>query len=62
MLMRACDVRLPARLTRAELDVIADALAPRLWDVSTTRPGLDPGRVAPRAAHHNSSKLPRRNG
>ncbi|GGH55897.1 aminotransferase class I/II-fold pyridoxal phosphate-dependent enzyme [Frigidibacter albus] len=26
MLMRACDVRLPARLTRAELDFIADAL------------------------------------
>ena len=26
MLMRACDLRLPARLTRAELDVIADAL------------------------------------
>ncbi len=26
MLMRACDVRLPTRLTRAELDVIADAL------------------------------------
>ncbi|RMF47092.1 MAG: aminotransferase, partial [Deltaproteobacteria bacterium] len=26
MLMRACDVRLPVRLTRAELDVIADIL------------------------------------
>jgi hypothetical protein len=26
MLMRACDVRLPARLTRAECDVIAGAL------------------------------------
>ncbi|NJO35683.1 MAG: aminotransferase, partial [Rhodospirillales bacterium] len=26
MLMRACDVRLPARLTRSELDYIADAL------------------------------------
>jgi hypothetical protein len=26
MLMRACDVRLPARLTRDELDFIADAL------------------------------------
>ena len=26
MLMRACDVRLPARLTRPELDFIADAL------------------------------------
>ncbi|MGB3146739.1 MAG: DegT/DnrJ/EryC1/StrS family aminotransferase, partial [Paracoccaceae bacterium] len=26
MLMRACDVRLPARLNRAELDVIADGL------------------------------------
>jgi hypothetical protein len=26
MLMRACDVRLPARLTRAECDVIAETL------------------------------------
>jgi hypothetical protein len=26
MLMRACDVRLPVRLTKAELDFIADAL------------------------------------
>jgi perosamine synthetase len=26
MLMRACDARLPARLTRAECDFIADAL------------------------------------
>ena len=26
MLMRACDVRLPTRLTRAELDFIADAI------------------------------------
>ena len=26
MLMRACDVRLPARLTRAELDVISEIL------------------------------------
>ena len=26
MLMRACDTRLPARLTREELDFIADAL------------------------------------
>ena len=26
MLMRACDVRLPARLTREELDFIAEAL------------------------------------
>lgn len=26
MLMRACDVRLPARLTRPELDFIADSL------------------------------------
>ncbi|WP_371226649.1 DegT/DnrJ/EryC1/StrS family aminotransferase [Roseovarius sp. 2305UL8-3] len=33
MLMRACDVRLPARLTRAELDVIADALLGAVQDV-----------------------------
>ena len=26
MLMKACDVRLPARLKRAELDIIAGAL------------------------------------
>jgi hypothetical protein len=26
MLMRACDTRLPARLTRTDLDFIADAL------------------------------------
>jgi hypothetical protein len=26
MLMKACDVRLPVRLTQAELDVIADIL------------------------------------
>ncbi len=33
MLMRACDVRLPARLTRAEHDVIADALLGAVQDV-----------------------------
>jgi hypothetical protein len=33
MLMKACDARLPARLTRAELDVIADALVMAAEDV-----------------------------
>jgi perosamine synthetase len=33
MLMRACDARLPARLTRAELDFIADALIAAAQDV-----------------------------
>ena len=33
MLMRACDVRLPARLTRAELDYIAGALVMAAQDV-----------------------------
>ncbi len=33
MLMRACDVRLPARLTRPELDLIADALIAAAQDV-----------------------------
>jgi dTDP-4-amino-4,6-dideoxygalactose transaminase len=33
MLMRACDTRLPARLTRDELDVIADALIAAAHDV-----------------------------
>ena len=33
MLMRACDVRLPARLSRAELDFIADALIGAAEDV-----------------------------
>jgi len=33
MLMRACDVRLPARLTRAEHDVVADALLGAVQDV-----------------------------
>ncbi|MEX5727015.1 dTDP-4-amino-4,6-dideoxygalactose transaminase [Rhodovulum iodosum] len=33
MLMRACDVRLPARLTRPELDFIADALIAAAEDV-----------------------------
>jgi perosamine synthetase len=33
MLMRACDVRLPARLTEAELDYIASALIDAARDV-----------------------------
>jgi perosamine synthetase len=33
MLMRACDTRLPARLTMAELDFIADALIAAAADV-----------------------------
>jgi hypothetical protein len=33
MLMRACDVRLPVRLTRAELDVVAGALVAAAEDV-----------------------------
>ena len=33
MLMRACDVRLPARLQRPELDLIADALIAAARDV-----------------------------
>jgi dTDP-4-amino-4,6-dideoxygalactose transaminase len=34
MLMRACDVRLPVRLTKAELDFIADALTAAAEDVT----------------------------
>jgi len=37
MLMRACDLRLPARLTRAELDYIADAILSALSEVRMTR-------------------------
>lgn len=37
MLMRACDVRLPARLTRADCDVIAGALLMAVEDVTATR-------------------------
>jgi dTDP-4-amino-4,6-dideoxygalactose transaminase len=37
MLMRACDVRLPARLTEAELDFIADALLLAAEDVMSPR-------------------------
>jgi dTDP-4-amino-4,6-dideoxygalactose transaminase len=37
MLMRACDVRLPARLTRAECDVIADALVSAAETVTGVR-------------------------
>jgi hypothetical protein len=33
MLMRACDTRLPARLTRPDLDLIADALIMAAEDV-----------------------------
>ncbi|WP_294607114.1 DegT/DnrJ/EryC1/StrS family aminotransferase [uncultured Roseovarius sp.] len=36
MLMRACDTRLPARLGRAELDIIADALVGAAEDVMGT--------------------------
>ncbi len=35
MLMKACDTRLPARLTRPELDIIADALLSAAQDVMT---------------------------
>ncbi len=37
MLMRACDLRLPARLKRAELDYIADALLSAVAQVKTAR-------------------------
>jgi dTDP-4-amino-4,6-dideoxygalactose transaminase len=37
MLMRACDVRLPVRLTRDELDVIADILLTAIADVTLPR-------------------------
>ncbi len=33
MLMRACDVRLPARLTEAELDYIASAILDAVQEV-----------------------------
>ncbi|MDE3078763.1 MAG: aminotransferase class I/II-fold pyridoxal phosphate-dependent enzyme [Paracoccaceae bacterium] len=38
MLMRACDVRLPTRLTRAELDFIAEALLAAAEDVKGRTP------------------------
>ena len=38
MLMRACDVRLPVRLTRDELDVIADLLLAAMAEVTTPVP------------------------
>ncbi|WP_284164039.1 aminotransferase class I/II-fold pyridoxal phosphate-dependent enzyme [Frigidibacter sp. SD6-1] len=38
MLMRACDLRLPARLKRPELDFIADALLAAVGQVKTARP------------------------
>ena len=34
MLMRACDVRLPVRLTRTELDIIADILLDAMAEVT----------------------------
>jgi len=40
MLGRACDTRLPARLTKAELDVIADALIAAAAEVMTVKPSL----------------------
>ena len=43
MLMRACDVRLPARLKRDELDVIADILIAAVNDV------MSPAELAPSA-------------
>jgi dTDP-4-amino-4,6-dideoxygalactose transaminase len=43
MLMRACDVRLPARLKRDELDVIADILIAAVNDV------MSPAKLAPSA-------------
>ncbi len=38
MLMRACDVRLPVRLTKAELDVIADLLLDAMSEVTEPLP------------------------
>ncbi len=38
MLMRACDLRLPARLTRSELDFIADAILGAVGAVKAARP------------------------
>jgi hypothetical protein len=38
MLMRACDVRLPARLRKEDLDFIANALVAAAADVKKTRP------------------------
>ncbi len=38
MLMKACDVRLPVRLTREELDVIADILLASVGDVAGPMP------------------------
>ncbi|WP_114284150.1 DegT/DnrJ/EryC1/StrS family aminotransferase [Candidatus Halocynthiibacter alkanivorans] len=37
MLMKACDIRLPARLTRAELDFISEALLSAVDEVKTAR-------------------------
>lgn len=38
MLMKACDVRLPVRLTREELDVIADILLASVGEVTGPMP------------------------
>ncbi len=38
MLMRACDVRLPVRLTKAELDIIADLLLDAMTEVTEPLP------------------------
>ena len=35
MLMRACDVRLPVRLTRQELDIIADTLLDAMCEATS---------------------------
>ncbi|MGH1465010.1 MAG: DegT/DnrJ/EryC1/StrS family aminotransferase [Cognatishimia sp.] len=37
MLMQACDVRLPARLTRSELDAVTDTLLAAMHDVMMTK-------------------------
>ena len=37
MLMRACDTRLPARLTRKQLDIIIAALLAAIDDIKTPR-------------------------
>jgi hypothetical protein len=38
MLMHACDVRLPVRLSKDELDVIADLLLEAMAEVTTPLP------------------------
>lgn len=46
MLMRACDVRLPARLSKDDLDYIATALVEAAEEVKDTRASQTPGRAA----------------